>query len=426
MPERVHSPSVPIAITGLSAWTPFGRGGDALLQAIVQARNEAPEVTGMGIPLDDSWYYAKRARQVPPEPRIRSTEGESREVSVDEWPCEMGVESAWDAVCDAGHPQRHYEARKIAVCNGTSHGSNHGLIEYLKQSLRGHPDPNLIADSAAIVARRIAVRIGALGSNLTFNTACSSGLNALGQGLRLLRSGRADCVVAGAQDTFSALSLVGFSSLKALDAGPCRPFDRDRAGLMLADAAAYTVLERLPDALARGRQPLALLTGYGYVGEAHHATAPDPEGKGVFRGMLAALADEGQGAALSELNFIAAHGTGTPANDEAELEAIERVVQQVDPAGRVDVVSFKSQLGHALGAAGSSQVVATVLCMRAGWIPGNIGLTHPLPHSERLQLPAQPRRGSISFALCNGLGFGGSMAAVCLRSQPMNNSLEKP
>jgi 3-oxoacyl-[acyl-carrier-protein] synthase II len=416
--ERELPRAVPIAITGLSAWTPYGRGTEALLQALRDGRSDAAIVSGMHVSIDDPWYYARYARQVLPEPTIRTTDSNQvREVSIQDWPCEMAVESAWDAVIDADYPQRRYAARRIAVCNGTSHGSNHGLLEYLQQSLTRHPDPLLIADSAAIVARRIAQRVGALGSNLTFNTACSSGLNALGQGLRLLRNGRADCVIAGAQDTFSALSLVGFSSLKALDSSPCRPFDLQRAGLTLADAAAYTVLERLPDALARGRQPLALLTGYGYIGEAHHATAPDPAGDGVFRGMLAALADEG-GEASADLDFVAAHGTGTPANDEAELKAVERCVAQLGLERAVDVVSFKSQLGHALGAAGSSQVVATVLAMRAGIVPGNIGLLQPLPHSERLNLPSAPRAAEISMAICNGLGFGGSMAAVCLRKHP--------
>lgn len=404
----------PIAITGVSVWSPYGRGVESLMHAIVNARADLHEVEGTGLDLRDPWYYARLARQIPPPPRLRVSGSEvEREVSIDEWPCVMPVESAWDAVHDAGHPQHNYSPERIAVCNGTSHGSNHGLIEHLRQSLERPPDPELIADSAAIVARQIAIRVGARGPNYTINTACSSGINAIGQAMTLLRAGRADCVIAGSHDTFSALSLVGFSSLKALDAGPCRPFDVDRDGLTLADGAAYVVLERAADARARGRTPWAFLTGYGNVSEAYHTTAPDPEGAGALRGMTRALH---QDPAPRDLRFVAAHGTGTPANDEPELRAIEALVRAFELEHSVDVVSFKSQLGHGLGAAGSMQVVATVTCMKQAIIPGNIGLVRPIDHSLAIRLPTTPRSGVVPLAICSSLGFGGSMAAVCIRS----------
>ncbi|HET9955752.1 MAG TPA: beta-ketoacyl-[acyl-carrier-protein] synthase family protein [Polyangiaceae bacterium] len=415
MPERIDArrSREPIAITGMAAWTSYGRGLDALLHALATGRVTQHAPVGLDVDLDDPFLYARVARQIALPSELKTLWDRSpRPVTPEQWPTEVAVTCAGDALLDAGRPEHHYDRARIAICNGTSHGSNHGLISYLRQSLSREPDPNSIADASSIVARRIALRSGALGPNYTLNTACSSGINAIGQGMNLLRSGRADCVIAGAHDTFSELSFVGFTSLKALDPNGCRPFDVQREGLTLADGAAYLVLERIGSARARGRKPLALITGYGCVSEAYHATAPAPDGDGVLRGMLAALSEDGR---AEELDLVFAHGTGTPANDAGELKAIQRLTAELDCGNPLDVVSLKSQLGHALGAAGSLQIVAAAACLRAELTPGNIGLQSPISHSSKLRLRSTPARAVNRLVICNALGFGGSVATACLR-----------
>ena len=401
-----------VVVTGMSVWTCFGRGVDPLVDAIATGRRELRPLSGIDV--SDRWFTAKSAMQIEAPTAIhRPFDGTTREVDAHRWPAALAVETALDAVVSAGHHHLDHPPHRVAVCSGTSHGSNHGLLEHLAQVHAGaRPDPTLLADTPAIIALEIAALLGACGPALTFNTACSAGLNAIGQAFLLVRDGRADCAVAGGHDAFSFLSLAGFTSLRALDPDGCRPFDSARAGLSLGDGAAYLVLEREDAARRRGATVLATIGGYGYTGEGYHATAPDPEGSGVLRAMQAALADD---PAPHELGMVSAHGTGTPANDAAEARAIERLVELVAAKDAVPVFSLKSQTGHCLGAAGAVQAVAAIACMRAGLVPGTIGLTDPLPHGPHITLPTAPARARVALALCNALGFAGSVASLSLR-----------
>jgi len=414
----IDDPSDLVVVTGMSVWTCFGRGVEPLMQAIQSGRRELRPL--IGIDAEDRWFLAKTAMQIPPPAELDcALDGLPRRIDRHRWPAALAVETALDAVLAAERPHTCYSPPRLAVCSGTSHGSNHGLLEHLAQAHRGEaPDPALLADTPAIIALEIAARLGACGPALTFNTACSAGLNAIGQAAHLLRAGRADCVIAGGHDAFSFLSFAGFTSLRALDPAGARPFDRERAGLSLGDGAAYLVLERLVDARRRGAPILAELRGYGCVGEGYHPTAPDPRGEGVFRAMSSALARD---PAPHQLALVSAHGTGTPANDAAELTAVERLLEALAAAGSaplqpVPVVSLKSQTGHSLGAAGAVQAAAAIACMRAGLVPGTIGLSAPIAHGPRVALPAAPRPGPLPLVLCNALGFAGSVASIALRS----------
>lgn len=374
-----------------------------------EQRFEPVEIAG----IDEPWFKTKRGMQIPVPEELRSQwSGSTLAVKRDSWPTTFGVEAALDAVCDADRATQHYVGKRVAVCNGTLHGSTHALIEYL---LRANgdavPDTTLLAELPAIVAARIAEAIDARGPCLTFNTACSAGLNAIGQGARLIESGRADCVVAGGHDCFSMLSFAGFTSFKSLDPRGTRPFDVERGGLSLADGAAFVVLERREAVEARGGAIRSVVQGYGYLGEAHHPTAPHPGGRGIEAVMRRAVAES---SIPAQLSLVSAHGTGTLINDEAELRAVERVAEAVGTREPVDVVSLKSQVGHSLGAAGAVQVVATILAMEAQLVPANATLSHPIPHGPQVRLPRRPYRRPISLALCNALGFGGSVASLAL------------
>lgn len=398
-----------IVITGLGLWTCFGRGTEPLLSAMRRGDRGFRPVRGMLFD-DHPFFPTKMAMQIEPEP---PSMWDNARRAVD-WPSTLAVETALDAYEAAEIPAGMYDKRRVGVLNGTSHGANHGLLEFVRQRVvEGRvPDASLVARSASWVGRSIAARINARGVNLTINTACSSGLNAFGLAARLLRSHRIDCALAGGNDTFSLLSFAGFSSLRAIDPNGCQPFDVQRQGMSLGDGAAYCVLERESEARSRGARILAAITGYRSAGDGHHATAPDPEGKGAMEVMSSALAEDGH---AEDLALVSAHGTGTPANDSAELRAISSVVEAFAIPGPIHVSSIKSQVGHTLGAAGAIQVIAAILCMHDRLVPGTIGLRTPLSHTPPLNLPKEPQAGDIPLALCNSLGFGGSVASLCLR-----------
>ena len=412
---RRRPPPSAVVVTGMSAWTCFGRGVEPLVAAIASGHRELRPPNTLDV--SDPWFAAKTAMPIDVPAAIhRPYDGRTRDIDGQRWHAALAVETALDAVVHAGHPHRGWPAARVAVCSGTSHGSNHGLLEYLAQVHAGvDADAALLAEMPASIAFEIAAELGACGPALTFNTACSAGLNAIGQAYLLLRDGRADCAIAGGHDSFSYLSFAGFTSLRALDPAGCRPFDRDRAGLSLGDGAAYVVLEREDDARRRGAPILARIGGYGCTGDGYHATAPDPEGGGVLRAMQAALVGD---PAPHQLGMVSAHGTGTPANDAAEACAIEKLAALVDASDPVAVFSLKSQTGHSLGAAGAIQTVAAIACMRAGLVPGTIGLASALPHGPRITLPNAPTRGRVVLALCNALGFAGSVASLSLRLDP--------
>jgi 3-oxoacyl-[acyl-carrier-protein] synthase II len=271
-----------------------------------------------------------------------------------------------------------------------------------------------LARVSSWTGRRIAYSIGARGPSITINTACSSGLSSIGQAARLLGDGHIDCAVAGGSDLFSLLSYAGFNSLMALDRLGCRPFDSERDGMSLGDGAAYVVLESENDARARGATVRGAITGYACASEAYHATAPDPSGSGALWVMQTALEQDG---GARDLTLIAAHGTGTPANDGAELSAIAQLLRSMEIPGPVYVSSIKGQLGHTLGAAGALQVVASLACIAQNLIPGTAGLAAPMPHELPIVLPRKPLRSEqpLRLALCNSFGFGGSVAALCVR-----------
>jgi 3-oxoacyl-[acyl-carrier-protein] synthase II len=347
--------------------------------------------------------------------RLAAVAREIRSDAPDPWPeaVRLAVEVAAEAVADARLDAAiDAGATRTAIVNGTMHGSEADL-EFTRQRLAGDPDPRLHGETAAATALRIARRVGARGPRLTVSTACSSGLNAIGQAARLVACGEIDRAVAGGNDMVNVLTHVGFNSLGALSPGGCRPLDVARDGITLGDGAAYVVLEREDDALRRNAPVRGVVAGYAYAGEGYHPTASDPEGACAVRTLTAALSED---ASPRDLAWVAAHATGTPANDEAEVRAVQRVVAHLGIEGPVDVCALKSHLGHTLGAAGALETVAVLACMMHAFVPGTAGLARPVPHAPPLRIgpSAQPRR--IPLALCSSFGFGGSVAALALRA----------
>ena len=265
--------------------------------------------------------------------------------------------------------------------------------------------------SPCTVTDALAARLGAEGPRATVMTACSSSLVALGQALERLAAGELDCAVAGGAEALCRTTWAGFSALKAVDSGKCRPFSRDRAGLNLGEGAVQVLLEPLESALARGAEILAEVAGWGASLDAHHATAPHPEGEGAARAMAAALADAGMDP--DEVDLVSAHGTATPANDGAECRAIRRALGPA--ADRVSVTSTKSQFGHTLGAAGAFGAAAALLALRDQVVSPTLRLEDPDPACNLDCTPLTAKARGLRAALVNAFAFGGHNACLALR-----------
>ena len=276
------------------------------------------------------------------------------------------------------------------------------LTRYRATPLLGAP----ISTSADVVA----AAFGIAGPRLMLSTACSSSANALGIALDWIRLGRADAVVAGGTESLCRTTFAGFNALHALSLEPCRPFDRRRSGLSLGEGAAIMVLESAERAARRGAPVHAEIVAYGTSADAHHLTAPHPDGTGAALAMRRALAR----AALApeQIDYINAHGTGTPMNDAVETAAIKTVF---GPAARhLAISSTKGAMGHTLGAAGAIEALASILALRDGFVPPTVNLAEADPDCDLDFVPLSSRPATLRFALSNSYGFGGNNTALVL------------
>jgi 3-oxoacyl-[acyl-carrier-protein] synthase II len=249
------------------------------------------------------------------------------------------------------------------------------------------------------------------GPRLTVSTACSSGANALGLGADWIRAGRAGVVLCGGTDSICRGTYAGFDVLQALDPSGCRPFDRRRAGLTIGEGAALFVLESWERARRRGATILGELVSYGISADAYHLTQPRPDGAGAIQAMRRAL--QGGGVAAEEIDYVNAHGTGTPLNDVIETRAIKAVLGP--RAYRIPVSSTKSMVGHCLGAAGAIEALASLLAIREGFVPPTLGLDTPDPECDLDYVPRLGRPERLRTVLSNSYGFGGNNTSIILR-----------
>lgn len=253
----------------------------------------------------------------------------------------------------------------------------------------------------------IADRFGRFGFVSTPSTACSSAMNAILVGANLIRSGAFDIVVAGGSECLTRFHLNGFNALMILDTQPCRPFDATRVGLNLGEGAAYVVLERAASARRRGVHALATLDGVANTCDAFHQTASSADGEGAFRAMRGALADAGLDP--SEVDYINAHGTGTPNNDASESAAMLRLFGDRVPP----VSSTKAFTGHTTSASGAIETVICLLALRHGFLPVNLNWQHPMDNGIVPVRESRPPR-EIRHVLCNSFGFGGNDSSLLL------------
>ncbi len=320
----------------------------------------------------------------------------------------MGMMALEEALTEAALWPRNGQATRVALVSGTTVGgmdkSEQFYLEFLENDR--HNDYILTHDCGS-TTELMARRFGIFSMVTTPSTACSSAANAIVMGANLLRSGMADVVVAGGAECISRFHLNGFNSLMIIDHEQCRPFDANRAGLNLGEGAAYLVLESADHARRRGIQPLACLKGFGNACDAFHQTASSDDGEGAFLAMQKALRMAGLQPA--DIDYVNAHGTGTPNNDASESQALRRLFADKLPP----VSSTKGMTGHTTSASGAVEAVICLLALRQAFLPANYGFATPM--TDGITPVAHVETGrQLHHVLCNSFGFGGNDTSIIL------------
>jgi 3-oxoacyl-[acyl-carrier-protein] synthase II len=326
----------------------------------------------------------------------------------------IGVAAATEALSDSGLLDDPLDRSRVGVVLGAgtadlmrnetfySRWMTSGIARARKSDVWNH--------FSSTPADAIAHRFGFEGMRSCLVAACSSSTIAIGQASDAIRRGRADAVLAGGTDALSRLTFSGFNALRLMDTNPCRPFDRARAGMSIGEGGAILILESLDRARGRGARIYGELAGYGFVCEAFHPTAPEPEGRPVAAVIAAALRHGRVNA--DQIDHINAHGTATPQNDAAESKGFHRVFG--DRTAEVPVTSVKSMIGHCLGAAGAIEAAVLALSIARGVIPPTIN--HESADCDVLVVANQPREQRLGAGVSTSLGFGGNDAALVIRA----------
>jgi 3-oxoacyl-[acyl-carrier-protein] synthase II len=302
--------------------------------------------------------------------------------------------------------------RRAGIIVGTVLGGTASGERYLRA--RAHDAPGvteaLTQYPLRATAAALAEKAGFTGPVLTVSTACASGTDAIGLAYRRIASGSADVMVAGGVDAVCELSFSGFCALRALTPDRVRPFSRNRTGLALGEGAAFLVLEREGAAKKRAATPLGLIAGYAARADAFHLTAPHRDGRGLAAAVTGVLQDGAVGA--DEIDYVSAHGTGTPYNDRMETLALKTAFGA--RAQRVPISSVKGALGHAFGAAGAIEAAVCLLAIRDGIVPPTANLEEPDPECDLDFVPGRARSVRVRTALSVSAGFGGQNAALLI------------
>ena len=413
-----------VVITGLGALTPVGNNTEEFWSALKQGKSGIGPITKFDVSEKNAAGEFRYVTRIAGEVRNfdENKYVDKKEARRLDPYLKYAIATSVMAVEDAALDPAKVDSTRFGVLVGSGIGGITTLIEgedvrREKGADRVSPFviPMLIVNMAPGLVSR---RFGAKGPNTSIVTACASGNHAIGDAARLIERGDADVMIAGgAEAIIVPITIAGFCSMKAMSTRndepqkASRPFDAARDGFVCGEGAGIVILESLEHAVRRDARIYAEVVGYGLTSDAHHMTAPDPEGDGATRAMQLALHDAG--IAPSAIGYINAHGTSTPYNDKFETIAIKRVFG--DDARRLAVSSTKSMTGHLLGAAGGIEAVATVLALHHGMLPPTINYETPDPDCDLDYVPNQARKVDVEYALSNAFGFGGTNATLAFR-----------
>jgi 3-oxoacyl-[acyl-carrier-protein] synthase II len=405
-----------VVITGIGAITPIGLGVEGLWQGLRRRESAVRCITRF----DPSMFKSRIAGEVGDFSAADHIE-ERRVRRLDRF-SQFSVAATRMALEDASLDPAREDPDRIGAMMGTALGGvAHGEGQY-RNFLTGGPravDPALaLTVFAGAASCNIAIEFGFTGPNSTNGMSCASGAMAIGEGFRAITRGEADVMVAGgAEAPLAPLCFGAFAIIRAMSTRnddptrASRPFDQDRDGFVMAEGAAVLVLEERGRALARGAPVYAEVCGFGLTNDAHHMTAPRPDGKQAARAMRNALTEAG--VAPHEIGYINAHGSSTPLNDSTETASIKQVFG--DHAYRLAFSGTKGYYGHALGASGAIEAAICALASRRGWVPPTVNLDSPDPACDLTHVPGHGMDLEPDYLLSNSFGFGGINAALLFR-----------
>ncbi len=400
-----------VAVTGAGIITSMGIGRAANAAGFREGRIALRDITVF----DASRQRVQRGGEVVFDQPLPTHLLTKRQLSRLDRPSRLLLYAGLEAMEQCGWNPATLEQASIPIFLGTSAGGMSLGEEYYgrKVATPGKQSglaARVIAYQPPSQARFLADALGVDGPVTIITNACASGANAIGEAFRQIKSGRARRAIAGGYDALAHMVYAGFDSLQALSNRP-RPFDANRDGLALGEGAGIVMLERLDDAIARGAEILAEVTGYGASTDLHHLTQPHPEGKAALRSMQEACAEAK--ITPDAVQYINSHGTGTPLNDIAEGRAIQEWAGLHTPD--IMVSSTKGAIGHLLGGAGAVEAVICLLAMNGGFVP-------PTPMVEMpdsvctFDFVREPRARKLDCVLTNSFGFGGSNATLVMRA----------
>ncbi len=401
--------SASVVVTGIGLVTPLGMGRERVWKRLLAGANGIRPVASF----DTSAYAVNLGGEVPDfDPMLmfkRLDPNETPRAS------QLAVAAARLALDDAGLQSKPERPERFGVAMGTTSGEPIEVERHTDKVMAGaldRVDDGLVRRYPChVIAGAVATEVGFAGPNTMIPAACAAGSYALAHAADQLRWGRADVMIAGGADAFSRITYTGFARLGAIAPERCQPFDRNRKGMIPGEGAAVLVLERADDARSRGARVFAEVAGYGLSCDAHHMTAAHPEGAGAARAMTQAL--HVAGLESDDVDYISAHGTGTPTNDRLETKAVQRVFG--DGAARVATSSIKSMIGHTMGAASAIESAVCALTIAEGWVPPTMNFETPDPECALDCVPNQAREMPVRVAMNNAYAFGGNNASVLFR-----------
>jgi 3-oxoacyl-[acyl-carrier-protein] synthase II len=405
-----------VVVTGIGLITPLGNDVPSTWKGLCEGRSgtqriESFDVSGLDVQI------AAEVHSFDPAPYM-----DRKEVRRNDRFVHYAMAATRQALADAELRITEENADDVGVIIGSGIGGLQACHDQFRSLFERGPDrisPFFITMFITdIAAGYVSMAIGARGPNFATVSACATGANAIGEASEMIRRGDAVAMLAGGSEAaIMPMSVAAFGNMHALSRRnddpehASRPFDAERDGFVIGEGAGILVLEERDHALARGARIYAEMIGYASTADAYHVTEPAPEGAGLARAMRRTL--EKAHVSPADVQYINAHGTGTPYNDRNETQAIKTVFGE--HARDVAVSSTKSMIGHTLGAAGGIEAAITALTVHNGIIPPTINLTHPDPECDLDYVPNTARQADVQIALSNSMGFGGHNAVLAFR-----------
>ena len=404
-----------VVVTGMGCVTPLGNDLPTFWSNLVAGKNGIGPITKF----DTTDFKAKLAAEVRDfDPKLYM---EKPQILHSDLYAQLAMAAAVQAMEDSGLAGT-LPGERIGVYVGSGIGgiqtfeAEHAkLLNKGPRRVSAYFIPMMIAN---IASSMIAIRYGCMGPAMPAVTACASGSNAIGEALRVVRHGYADAMICGgAEATVTPLAAAGFCNMQALSTSEdpnaaSLPFDARRGGFVMGEGSGILVLEEYEHAKARGAKIYGEVCGYGSTNDAHHITAPHPEGAGGARAMMDALREAGYTG--DELVYVNAHGTGTHLNDAIETMALKKAFGE-EKARALLISSTKSMTGHMLGAAGAVEAIASLKALEEGVVPPTINLLEADPDCDLNYVPGTAVQAPVTLALSNSLGFGGHNACLTFR-----------